>query len=1574
MANTMLAVARATSDVQIEEEFNEDTLQDDPASYAVHTFPPQERSVRAALAEAAVLVTNIAAERAHNLPIWPESYGLPHVTEMDHASCATQSLLVPSLTLLETVEQRLIEIDELAHEAADIAARDYQAVADELRGDSLAGASSEQEVRLHAARFIAGGGAIPSLAPAQQRSAPLTNRFACSSSSRTPAVSRAIQLIRDTGLPPDIVRAVPASGLPTLVDTDTFVDAGTAQPSLKRRLARLWGVADRVDPLSVTEFLAEQGLTPDDIDAARQILAEEYDAFSRDGSVLDPERAFAPDGSLDTNFYAATGYPPLDPIASIVAGIVADPGFVTTFEDFNAGAAGGGLIDGTVARYSLSSWSHHLRRLGLRYRADGTATGVDALGERLVARSAVEAVGEMFVGDLNAAGFTPSVLVVSKYQPFELLVTNDISSARCAVNGTVEGVECSWLDVSGIEGLPEFGSGWLTGPASGEPIEAAGDYRTYFDLSSLGASDVIYVLARQSGANSSTPGTYSVVGVGPIYHVTNSSLSPPEEANYHYRRALAPELLAWAGRLAAPQPDNCADPLVSCGEYLQFSGRLPLEDSLTDDGSEYEDSFRRYLALARAAATESDALGRETFEQGLRIRRTAEAAADELENLCGARIDLALFDALPSSADPMEWLADPAQESLADQTSRRALLRCLAESEVLPLATLGQAELCVWYPDADISRLCEVEGTPTDLACPAFVEPGEACAAPPGPATYETVRLDGDALLGLIDRPTTAPPNVLPNMCDRFRAMRGELETNGTTPAFITEWRNIILDSGNFSLSSLSQLSSRIRFALEPGTNAKVFINDEPVLTTGSLRAGPSSTGPCSGVLECPADQAGGLFCAPEQCGNAAGRLNVVARWAAASTMARWLGQNTLVDFGGLGCTGRNGDNPVESFFETHQNHIGGTFSDDELQAYCSWSVNEQTAEEVVFKASCSNPHCGEDAVSFGRIEAESPFGTRGVSEREMASHRRAAAFVVQNQLRYLPFWENLAENSVQDLAHVTNSYVTDYPWVQFAGSGGAQQAAFGVHFTGPATSMTRLSLLDGLELLCEAAEGAEGSYDLIVPSTITADDVDQLAVALNAQADGVRAIGNQMIVRDMPRAIADRVRAEAASTLPDGFEGALAQQAADASTSLLGIASTPASLADELEGMARDVRLVNGALRRIRLGSDIRRNNLMRDISNQVAECARAAARIGGDLMGMGGRIAEAAIVCSNSAIQIVYAIENSGLQDEIDQIDRETTLTQFLDTTDQRGSTIRGIGDRLRVEQIALGRALAEMTRLRSNGRRALRRALGLSTEAAGLIFESEAIDRSRYDIDRVRYERARLNAIRMADLARRSIEQRLGLELSTIETELPLVAAPATWVDSLCTLSGIDYDTLSGTSTAVSGAYEKSFIGDYVTDLENFLESYRLAFPFLDGQDTVVVSLRDDLSNTRAMCRVDSPNLLFWNDDLSQRGTSETPGWALDGCATDGGTPLPNCIGSRRLDSVALSSEPGLGLESASLVEFAPPHPDCVPTVTPDCPCPTSECGYQSGAALAQPVVLEPGEYRVSWWTKSAEALTS
>ena len=277
----------------------------------------------------------------------------------------------------------------------------------------------------------------------------------------------------------------------------------------------------------------------------------------------------------------------------------------------------------------------------------------------------------------------------------------------------------------------------------------------------------------------------------------------------------------------------------------------------------------------------------------------------------------------------------------------------------------------------------------------------------------------------------------------------------------------------------------------------------------------------------------------------------------------------------------------------------------------------------------------------------------------------------------------------------------------------------------------------------------------------------------------------------------------------------------------------------------------------------------------------------------------------------------------------------------------------------------------------------------------FPVNTVLRREYEVTRLRYERALRDARYLAYMARLAIEQRIGARLNTIDTPVGALDPPSQWADDVCTLQGINYEKYSKAYDADAGTgptdeeekaaiqeFADQYIGDYVAKLENFVEYYNIEYPSHDGDDTAVLSLREDLLGNGGSCIQVSPNLLFFSHSLekaefvSEGSTSVRRGWETEPCQ-DG---VDRCLAVK--SGVTLSSH-------------AAPPPDQVgggvtwllETVPSQGTGGSGGSGGSGGAAGAgglggsggatqgapgrsvhQAVTLEPGDYVLSWWDQA------
>lgn len=253
-----------------------------------------------------------------------------------------------------------------------------------------------------------------------------------------------------------------------------------------------------------------------------------------------------------------------------------------------------------------------------------------------------------------------------------------------------------------------------------------------------------------------------------------------------------------------------------------------------------------------------------------------------------------------------------------------------------------------------------------------------------------------------------------------------------------------------------------------------------------------------------------------------------------------------------------------------------------------------------------------------------------------------------------------------------------------------------------------------------------------------------------------------------------------------------------------------------------------------------------------------------------------------------------------------------------------------------------------------------------------------RRQYAIAGIRYKQALDDAKYLAFMARRAIEQRIGVPLDTITTKVGSLEAPQSWADDVCSLQGLDYKKLTdkigptaGSDSAYVEELSKQYIGDYVAKLENFVEFYNIQFPSHEGDDTAVLSLKDDLLSPPGVCLADASNQLLYSGRLSALiGPTEIPPkgdgrWRLHGC------DAAKCLEVLPGSMLPVAKEPPTDAARGGvtwLVETAAPSGGGDAGPPGDAGVETPGMPKGPPAMVSQQVHLAPGTYVLSWWDQA------
>ncbi|MFT3927538.1 MAG: hypothetical protein QM778_33710 [Myxococcales bacterium] len=459
-----------------------------------------------------------------------------------------------------------------------------------------------------------------------------------------------------------------------------------------------------------------------------------------------------------------------------------------------------------------------------------------------------------------------------------------------------------------------------------------------------------------------------------------------------------------------------------------------------------------------------------------------------------------------------------------------------------------------------------------------------------------------------------------------------------------------------------------------------------------------------------------------------------------------------------------------------------------------------------------------------------------------------------------------------------------------------AVQTSLGIQRSWPLlSSYTVDQMLDALELACIA----DTTNTTLNQQQLTGgldiggyEDLARARLALEARANQMEQTARGVVLSDFPESLQTQLKNKGVANIYPSFGAAYAQTVNRLYGALQGVASTLVSAAGEARAAGYALESVQSQLREADYRKESNAEAALRDIGVLQDQCtagmnraimglaAASAAALGMNSYYNPGQTTQGFIsatadlnaaqsLCSSNHAQqtstlALSRLANAQVNEQTKQIISDAAqamVTRQTTIENTWSSLLTGLGD--------AQAALADLAAQRSAARRAAAKVLMLDNDDMGHQFNVNTTMRARFNTLRVRYERARDYAVRMAYLARRSIEQKIGLELNTLGEDVGWVPAPQGWADKICSLSGIDYKKIRDAKAQEADqqnsgedyTYADEYVGDYVKRLEEFITAYQNTYSSHDGEDTVVVSVRDELLGLRNnACEVSGCNELL------------------------------------------------------------------------------------------------------------------
>lgn len=1059
-----------------------------------------------------------------------------------------------------------------------------------------------------------------------------------------------------------------------------------------------------------------------------------------------------------------------------------------------------------------------------------------------------------------APGYPPTMSVRAlAMEDDDLVLLRSLDGAQCAERGVVDGLPCDINDYiiprTGSEAVDaatgfQRAASWNVGPfmsPGATPIVGDPPRDEMFFLGRLGD-----IIAR--------PGLIDILGATHF----------PPDFDGAWLRPANPWLDAMAKEALEPSPNSPTDSNTHCSGLPQHLN-LPLENELSDDGDGIESSWRTYLRQAQLAADEADRLGDELIRAGLEADTRAETGLEGIESACGAAIDLDWLSVGSGGSRPCgscltnevchagRCVADPVQGILdtspsSDDSERAKLRACLDSDESVDYVTLGNRPLCFWVSNTNPNDVC---GGASESPCPFQPEQFGAanCASAPidVPAGY-TLRATG-AELGFFDHetPGATPPlsrRKLETVCTHLRLLRG-----APNPGLTRR----IQSGSNLHLSELSATANTITAVAQLDSHLSVEIGTRE-FTTGSALTGTTSTSwPCSeadrpaSVFEC-AFAPNSLLCHPPiACGVTSERLPFVQRFLNAVITAR-----AISGVGMAGVVAPSADMLLPT-------------------SHCSAPDVQSVFGQTIARVDCVN----ESGANFARIDAAANGPLRAFGDSYVANFLAGTAsppFGGDYQ-RYLAAQWSGVQGQFESHSGSQNAGLIKR--VLFDGIDESQAFSFAeVGYWNH--DMTARSIRDAVELLCDAqvhrsSRPSFGESCGDAPVVRSASDLPYMQSYLQCLADEIDRYGEMQMLRTLPRVVVDRVLDGAAVENSAAFAtgGEFGSHVNMVARSLAEVPFLARRVSGVMRSMSNSISSLHAELRQIGYQDQLAELERVSAVANNVTSCVVAGiqATVGFSVTAPTSSVTAAlttAATCANAGIQTRIANRREGVVGDINEESRNRAVAEFSDRFDRHAADITSVMERLQEVQAEIDAGIIGIDSVQRKVSRSVAGALFADSDSAGRQYRVSTVMRRRLNTLQARYEEARTTAIRRAELARRAVENRLAVDLSTMVEDLPIVEAPARWVDRLCEAEGIDFRRLRDSSIGEE-SYAPAYIGDYVRRLDSVVESYRLRYPFSDGRDTAVVSIKNEIDPEFARCDVAGPNLLLNTLRMTEPGTA-------------------------------------------------------------------------------------------------------
>jgi hypothetical protein len=450
---------------------------------------------------------------------------------------------------------------------------------------------------------------------------------------------------------------------------------------------------------------------------------------------------------------------------------------------------------------------------------------------------------------------------------------------------------------------------------------------------------------------------------------------------------------------------------------------------------------------------------------------------------------------------------------------------------------------------------------------------------------------------------------------------------------------------------------------------------------------------------------------------------------------------------------------------------------------------------------------------------------------------------------------------------------------------------------------ITPTKLVDLLEFACKISERAtdvvfqcDPTNPSAVPFVNSKADVKKLHAYLECAANDIHRVGERLIIPNLPDTLVAGFQTNGMESLYGEYSGENLKTLVLLEDNLRSLGTATENISTTLSLTAQDLRDVELALENLGIQTTITDLNTVRKVIRSAIEAI--------------GATKGTKTISARSWVQVGLYTAIAGLDFAIGELEKDIidnnedleysrAIRAFIERMQGLSGVFNGIAHTY--GQIQTNLATLDQNQNQASMWWAI--GMGMDGDLAGHLFPVNTVMRRRQNTLRIRYEEAAKRAKKLAFIARRAIEFRLGVDLSKMHSELTLVPAPASWADRICEMQGFDYDRLRTAypedeelldpELQNADNYAHWYIGDYVTLLFDFVQSYNQDFPFTDERDTAVISVRDDLLQAREPCKIPSRNMLYHSENVGKNtnleddgtGVTHLVGWQPGGCGEPG-----------------------------------------------------------------------------------------